>query len=345
MSISKLLKAARQYRRRLIEAEDEAIKKINVAYSRALSSSLNELNKLESQIAKMEKDGADNIEIYRELEVYYRDSIDQIKNKINKFSTDADEIVTDLQGQTVQYGNLYAVDNLRARLGRPPVDFTLNINSLDEDALEQFVGLASDGSPLRDLFDTLSEDYGIDVEEYLQVGILQGQNPNLIARKIKEKTYMPLYRAQTIARTESLRAARAATIENYNNNSTLVTKYQRICTADIRTCPACWALHGQEYELNQEMPSHPNCRCVIVPVTPSWAEITGDPSIEDDESDKIPTRDDLFNKLSDKQKLAVLGPDRYELWKQGTSFDDFVTIDINPDWGPTTSITPLRELI
>ena len=345
MSISRLLKAARQYRRRLIESEDEAIKKINVAYSRALSASLNDLNKLESQINRMEEDGATNIEIYRELERYYDSAIREIKSKINKFSGDADEIVADLQKQTVDYGNLYAVDNLRARLGKPPAGFDLKINSLDNDALEQFIGFASDGSPLKDLFDSLSEDYEIDVEEYLQVGILQGQNPKAIARKIKEKSYIPLSRAQTIARTESIRAARAATIENYNNNTTLVNGYQRICTADTRTCPACWALHGKVYELNQVMESHPNCRCVIVPITPSWAEITGDPSLEDDESDKIPTRDELFGKLSDKQKLIVLGPARYRLYKDGASLDSFVQININPDWGPTSSITPLRELI
>lgn len=324
--------------------EEEALKQIRRAYSANMTATLNELNRIEILINNMILRGDSDFVIYKELESDILDKLDKIEKRIKKFSNDSDEIVQDLQKKTARSGNLYARDNIEASLGKSPVpEFKININVLDDDALEQFVGFASNGSPLRELFDTLAIDYKIDVEEYLQVGILNGENPRKIARKIRDKSFIPLHRAETIARTESVRAARAATVENYNNNLTLIKQYQRICSADRRTCPACWALHGQVYELNQIMPSHPNCRCIIIPVTASWGEITGDPTF-DEESDKIETKEELFSKLPDKQKREVLGPDRYRLWADGMPLDNFASVTINPDWGPTTRITPLKDL-
>lgn len=344
MPISRLLKVARQYRRRLLADEEEALKQIRRAYSANMAATLNELNRVEILINNMIERGDSSFLIYKELENDILDKLDKIEKRIKKFSNDSDEIVQDLQKKTARSGNFYARDNIEASLGKPPLaDFKININTLDDDALEQFVGFASNGSPLRELFDTLAIDYKIDVEEYLQVGILNGENPRAIAQKIRQKSFIPLHRAETIARTESLRAARAATIENYNNNLSLIKQYQRMCSADRRTCPACWALHGTIYDLNQVMPSHPNCRCIIVPVTASWSEITGDPTL-DDESDKIETKEELFSKLPDKQKKEILGPDRYRLWADGMPLDNFASVTINPDWGPTTRITPLRDL-
>lgn len=343
MAISRLLKVARQYRRRLLASEEEAIKLIKRAYTANMAATLNELSRLEILINNMIERGDSDFAIYQELESEILDKLNKIEKRIKKFSDESDEIVKDLQKDTARSGNLYARDNIEASLGKPPVEFNLKINVLDDDALEQFVGFASNGSPLRELFDTLAIDYKIDVEEYLQVGILNGENPRKIARKIRDKSLIPLHRAETIARTESVRAARAATVENYNNNLTLIKQYQRICSADRRTCPACWALHGEVYELNQIMPSHPNCRCIIIPVTASWGEITGDPTF-DEESDKIQTKEELFSKLPDKQKREVLGPDRYRLWADGMPLDNFASVTINPDWGPTTRITPLRDL-
>ena len=210
--------------------------------------------------------------------------------------------------------------------------------------MERFVGFSTNGTPLSDLFNKIAIDYGANIRDTISTGILLGQNPRKIARQIRIDTGMPLYRAETIARTESQRAARAATVDNYNENTNLIKGYIRLATADSRTCAACFALHGTVYKLEKLMPTHPNCRCIIVPQTKSWAEITGDDSLED-ESDKIPTADELFNKLSEKDKIRVLGPGRYELMKQqNLTLKDFMSINNNSEWGPTTVIKPIRDL-
>lgn len=341
--MARLYTVANRYKKRLRMLEDKALKEMSRAYTASFSSVLNELNRLEIQINKMIADGKPDVEIYNELQSFYEAKLNAIEKKIEAFNKDAIDITEDLQKSSVKVGTEYSKDNLEASLGKPPAGFTYNINLIDAGAMEEFVGFASNGSPLRDLFDKIVVDYGTDITNTLSNGILQGQNPLKIAREIKKQTMMPLYRANTIARTESLRAARAATVQNYNKNTDLISGYVRLATGDARTCPACFALHGTVYELNQILPTHPNCRCVIVPKTKTWAEITGDNTIEET-SDKIPTANDLFNKLSDKQKKRVLGPERYNLYKDGMPLESFVSVKQDADWGPTTYIKPLRDI-
>jgi SPP1 gp7 family putative phage head morphogenesis protein len=323
--------------------EEKAMKQMQRAYTASFSSVLNELNRLEIQINKMIADGKPDLEIYQEMQSFYEKKLNAIENKIEAFNKDAIEITKDLQKDSVKVGTDYSKDNLQAALGKPPAGFTYEINVIDAGAMEQFVGFSSNGSPLNDLFQKIVVDYGADITNTLSDGILQGQNPLKIAREIKKYTGMPLYRANTIARTESHRAARAATIDNYGKNTDLISGYVRLATGDSRTCPACFALHGTVYELNQILPTHPNCRCIIVPKTKTWAEITGDDTIED-VSDKIPSAAQLFDRLSEKDKKRVLGPERYNLWKEGKPLDTFVGIKQDADWGPTTIIKPLRDI-
>lgn len=343
MSNSRLFRAAKKYRERLNKAEEKALKEMKRAYTASLSSTLNDLNKLEIQINKMIENGSSDFEMYDELKNWYEKRINDITDKINQFSKSAIEITKINQEEAVIIGNDYAVENLNAALGKPPVPIDINIISLDTNALEQFVGLSSDGSPLQDLFDSITTTYGNDIKDIISNGILTGKNPKSIAREIKISTGMPRYRAETIARTESHRAARAASIQNYSKNSSLTNGYIRICSGDSRTCPACFALHKTEYSLNKIMPTHPNCRCIVIPKVKTWAELTGDPTIPE-VSDKIPTAEQLFNKLSDKDKRIVLGPERYKLYLEGTGLKEMIGTKEDDNWGPTTRIKPLRDL-
>lgn len=341
--MARLYTVANRYKKRLRLLEDKALKEMTRAYTASLSPVLNELNRLEIQINKMIADGRPDVEIYNEMKGFYEARLNAIEQKIEKFNNDAIDITKDLQKQSVKIGTDYSKDNIEASLGKAPKGFEYNINVIDAGAMEEFVGFASNGSPLNELFNKIVVDYGTDITNTLSNGILQGQNPLKIAREIRRQTMMPMYRANTIARTESLRAARAATVENYKQNTNLISGYVRLATGDARTCPACYALHGTVYELNQILPTHPNCRCVIVPKTKTWAEITGDNTIED-VSDKIPSAEQLFNRLSEKDKKRVLGPERYNLWKEGKPLDTFVGIKQDAEWGPTTVIKPLRDI-
>ena len=87
-----------------------------------------------------------------------------------------------------------------------------------------------------------------------------------------------------------------------------------------------------------------NCRCVMVPATMSWAEITGDSSIPDTRP-AVATPERILAGLSDADKVAIMGPQRYAMYKDGKPLADFVQVVPNQDWGPNTRVRPLRELI
>jgi len=77
-------------------------------------------------------------------------------------------------------------------------------------------------------------------------------------------------RAETLARTEIVRAHHRATINQYRSYSDVgVYIMAEILTAgDNQVCPACNALEGNFYTLDEAMnlvPQHPNCRCIALP--------------------------------------------------------------------------------
>jgi SPP1 gp7 family putative phage head morphogenesis protein len=86
-----------------------------------------------------------------------------------------------------------------------------------------------------------------------------------------------------------------------------------------------------------------NCRCVMVPVTLTWAEITGDPNIPDT-SPPVVTPEVILAGLSEADRRNIMGASRLALYESGTPLASMVQVQSNADWGPTTRIIPLRDL-
>jgi len=82
----------------------------------------------------------------------------------------------------------------------------------------------------------------------------------------------------------------------------------------------------------------------MIPETLSWAEITGDSSIPDTRP-AVATPDRILAGLSEADKMAIMGPTRYQMYMDGKPLADFVQVEPNMDWGPTTRVVPLRSLI
>jgi hypothetical protein len=86
-----------------------------------------------------------------------------------------------------------------------------------------------------------------------------------------------------------------------------------------------------------------NCRCVMIPETLSWAEITGDSSIPDTRP-KVATGEEILKGLTPLEAQQILGTARYNLYAEGLPLSDMATVVQNADWGPTTRVLPLRDL-
>ncbi len=122
------------------------------------------------------------------------------------------------------------------------------------------------------LFKGMSEDAIQVVRKRLLAGLALGQGPNEIARSIHLAfKNVTRNRAQTIARTECISAYRSAAVSTYKQNSDVCSAW--IWSAAAGACPFCTERNGSEHSLNEEMQTHPNCRCACLPKTIPYEEI------------------------------------------------------------------------
>jgi len=134
----------------------------------------------------------------------------------------------------------------------------LGWTNLPDETLQTFVGMAGDGSPLAELFDTIPQFVTDAMKLSLAQGISLGEGPRTVARRLQRVAMVGQSRAETIARTEMIRASREAQRQLYTENPA-VTGFRRQATQDARVCLACLALSGTLQKTDEIMPSHPNC--------------------------------------------------------------------------------------
>jgi len=126
------------------------------------------------------------------------------------------------------------------------------------------------------------------ISRVLAQGLVDGDNPRLLARKIVAVIngegvgdlairdslgrFIPAQRrAQTLARTEVIRAHHQATIQEYQNWQIQGVQVQAewSTAGDDRVCDQCAGYEGNIYSLEEVrnmIPVHPNCRCIALPV-------------------------------------------------------------------------------
>ncbi len=215
------------------------------------------------------------------------------------------------------------------------------------EAVEQFVGVMRDGSPVREVFDRYPKFAADQIERQIIEGLAIGRNPREVARRTRkaldQETPLPegapedvagtvdklKKRAETTAREEQNRAARGSAQENYKGMRGCIG--MRILSAlDSRTCVVCWLRHGLVIGLDEEFGSHMVCRCTVAPVFES--------------SDPVPLGPDLFAELDRSRKLQILRSERkLELYEQGKPLQEFVVEFTDEKWGLQHREKRLRE--
>ncbi len=125
------------------------------------------------------------------------------------------------------------------------------------------------------------------VNRVLAQGLIDGDNPKLLADKLVASIngkgvgdlgitdtlgrFIPAKRrAQTLARTEVIRAHHMGMMQEYENWGVLEVEVEAefVTAEDDRVCPECEALEGQVFALEDAksiIPVHPNCRCIMLP--------------------------------------------------------------------------------
>ena len=130
------------------------------------------------------------------------------------------------------------------------------------------------------------------LRKVLSFGIGEGESIAEIKRKIKNVfTEATSVRAERIARTEIIKAGNRGTLEAYNQSGVVAGK-EWFTALDERVCQWCQPMHGKTKAIDGNFfnqgetftgkdggqlpirlddipapPLHPNCRCVLVPIT------------------------------------------------------------------------------
>ena len=341
---AEIYRAAQAFRNGLLRGEEESVGQMRRIYQSATRQLERELAALEERLEEREAQGKPLADAALAMRDRLESLIDQVAVELQRATGDAVRVVSDGQQMALEFVDARTGELLLASSGDPSRAAAIlsGFDKLSTETIQSFVGFSSDGSPLAELFDSIAQDVPSALRFTLSNGIAQGRNPRAVAREMSALATLPRRRAETIARTEMLRAGREAQRLQYESNPA-VNGYRRVATQDARVCTACLALSGTLHKTAEIMPSHPNCRCVMVPVTPSLAEITGDPSIPDLRPRPV-TAETIMAGLSREDLLGILGPRRLDLLDQGFPIEDMVEVRMDPRWGPTTRVKPIKEL-
>lgn len=220
---------------------------------------------------------------------------------------------------------------------------------------------AAEGSTLAELFDALRIGSSKAVVQALQAGMAEGETVDQMVRRIRGEVVKParwgrdedgkrvripgVYKggamdtttqgARALVRTATMHASNAARESFYQDNTDLIKGYQYVATLDADACLVCGAYDGRVYGLDEprpDLPLHPNCRCLYVPVLKSWEELgialkEAPPGTRASMDGQVPANEtyaDRLRKASPARRVAMLGPSRARLYEQGVPLSAMV---------------------
>ena len=345
MTLSQLQATIAHFRQQLAAREQLALQTLSDAHARTVKIIDTHMQHLYAAIQARLASGQ-TIPVEWVLEHYRLYSIEQmLSGQINSYGAYAREVTLLLQADGVKLGSAAAQALLGATLP-PGVAFSFGAPS--QSALQAFIGATQAGSPLADLFAGFGAEAAQSVKETLLTGLTLGHGPRDVAEAVQQDLNVSQWRAQTIARTEMLRAYRGAATESYRANSDVVSQWRWTCALSARTCAACLGMDGTLHDIDEDMQSHPNCRCTPVPVTKSWSDILDgvDLSGLDDSSvtDDMQSGADWFASQSADVQQQVLGKAGYQLYSNGTPLSDFVGVSHDKTWGKSIYQKSIKDI-
>lgn len=340
---SALETAANRFRRELLDQERAAASQMVRAYGESWQAVRARIEALQRQIAETEAAG----ETVNAAWLFQRDRAQslqaQIERELRRFADVADGSTIALQRQAVEAARRHSAELVDLAAGTRPVGVAVPFDVLPRDALQDLIGFAGDGSPLRVLYGEIGGGVAERVVDQFAAALTVGLGPRETARILRREFGTGLARALTIARTETLRAYREAAHRNYEANADVLEGWVWHAKLDTRTCAACWARHGTLYPLEERLNDHPNGRCAPVPRVKSWRALGVDIP---DERPNITPGPVAFAKLKEADQRAILGKAAHAAYMDGAlELKDMATERDSREWGRTLQRASLRQAV
>jgi len=275
----------------------------------------------------------------------YRQMIEQAREAGRALALQTGQQALELSAGAAQMG----VEQAQTLLGMTAADPNVpaafvHFSGINEEAVQAITAELSPGSPLLEILAEFPNEAAKSLRETLTRGMALGLGVDAMRRQIKGANARQLVRANTIIRTEIHRAHREATRATFQANAAHLNGWIWMADLSPRTCPVCWSMHGTKHPLTEAMASHPCCRCTLLPLTKSFAElgIGIDPTLET--RVEVEPGADVFARLPLREKIAILGPGGYDLYRQGAPLADFVRVTKSAKWGVTRSVQSNRAI-
>ena len=288
--------------------------------------------RIEDVAERMRTDGVTPARVFQDQRLRALQAL--VQAEIARFAAYADTAITTGQQATIEQAERNVEELLRSLVGIPGAGIGGGFEPVSTRQASVFAGFLADGSPLADLLNELPGDAGQRVAQAIFDGLTLGENPNRVARRARGYLAGNLVRSITIARTEMLRVYRTVLHENYQAAEDVLDGWEWLSALGTSTCPVCWAMHGTRHPLTERLDDHPRGRCVPIPVTKTWQELGQDSADVEETRTELEPGPALFAQLSEERQRAVLGPRKYEAYRQGLiQLADLVRRTADPRWG------------
>ena len=262
-------------------------------------------------------------------------------NKLEQLAAEGTLTVSDSVPKMVQAG---AETQKKLVTQQLPPKSAVTWTRLDPVAIDWIVQRSTE--QIESQFWVLTSEMQAVMKQTLIRGSLIGDSPyevaELMVDRLNGNFNGGLSRAETIARTEMMDALRHGTEAVYRQNRDVLAGWRWTCTLSSRTCPACLAMDGTVFDLDEPGPlGHQNCRCTAVPITKTWAEL-GFTDIPEPGVDEPPTGREWFDKQPEKVQHQIMGRKRLSLYQQNKiGWDDMHTVRRTPYWRDSIGVKPL----
>lgn len=237
-------------RERLIKYEAEAVAELNTALRTAHTN-------IQREIGAAYARGAPETWTYDQLinTSRYEQLLRAIEFEVENFNLEAEKLTERYASYAFMRDAEFAAETL-AKYG---VDLPTT-GFIDMAVVDYYVNYPINGVVFGERFAALAADTKSKAVSAMRNGLVQGQNPNKIAREVSKITGFNHHVASTITRTTMINAANVAHGIVYDQAG--IKRIRRVATLDARTCPICF--DGDQEEMSVEdsdkITLHPGCR-------------------------------------------------------------------------------------
>jgi SPP1 gp7 family putative phage head morphogenesis protein len=262
----------------------------------------------------------------------------QVEQEISRFAETAEDLITAQQRSFVTLAREHLEAQALAGWETSHGSLGLSFNRLPTGAVQELVGVLADGSPLRSLLAQLGPSASKGVADGLTQGVALGQSTDQIARTIRAGLGGNLARAQSIARTETVRAYRESSRQTALQNIEIFKGWQWLASLGPRTCASCIAAHGSVHPLTERLNDHVRGRCTQIFLVRPLGGRDPNPIVE--------RGPDWFARQPDELQHAILGPAKFAAFKDAKlSLEDLHGTVQSQRWGVSHPERSLREVL